>query len=90
MIEARDVAQAKRSVVIAGAGIEGAAGNLIQALVAPGQLTALVASAGVGFVRLPLGHVEDTVTDEAVAATNAGTWHGGGIGGAGVKLAIIG
>jgi hypothetical protein len=89
VIQASDVAHAVGGATVAGAEVEGSAGNLIQVLVAPGQLNALMNADGVEWIRPPLGHAEDAVTDEAVATTNAGTWHAGGDGGAGVKVAII-
>ena len=89
VIEASDLAQAKQSVARLGAEIEGTAGNLIQALIAPGQLNGLLAESSVRWVRPPLALNEAAVVDEAVATTNASAWHLEGLRGAGVKVAVI-
>lgn len=89
IVEASDVAKARASAALAGATVEGTAGNLVQVLVAPGRLASLINGAGVAYIRPPMIHTEDAVTDEAVASTNASTWQGAGVGGAGVKVAVI-
>jgi len=89
IIEASDVKAAKKAVAATGADVEGTAANLVQVLATPGQLQAIVSAQSVRYVRSPLPHVEDAVTDEAVATTNASTWQLRGQSGAGVKVAII-
>jgi hypothetical protein len=90
IVEASDLAQAEDSIAASGVTIEGTAGNLIQVLVAPTQLNALIADPGVNWVRPPLPHFEDAVVpDEGVASTNADNWQASGHDGTGVKIAVI-
>lgn len=89
IVEASDLAAAKRSAEAASIEVEGTAGNLVQVLAAPGQLRSLTRAAGVAFVRPPLPHVEDAITGQGIVAANAAAWHAAGQTGAGVKVAII-
>jgi hypothetical protein len=72
-----------------GTDVKGTAGNLVEVMAAPGQLKSLLDVAGVTFVRSPMPHTAEAVTDEGVAATNASTWQSRGQNGAGVKVAVI-
>jgi hypothetical protein len=89
IVEASDLALAKQSIAAKGVQIEGTAGNLIQILVAPDQLDGVIAAAGVNWVRPPLAHTLEAVTDEPVKTTGAFNWQLGGHDGTGVKVAII-
>ena len=89
IVEASDSAQAASSVTATGATIEGTAGGLIQVLATPDQLSALLKSRGVRYVRSPLPHFAEAVTDEGVASTNALGVQLSGQTGAGVKVAVI-
>jgi hypothetical protein len=89
IVEASDLAQAKSSIAAAGATVEATAGDLIQVRATPGQLAGLTSAAGVNFVRAPMPHFADAVTDEGVASTNALAQQQLGKTGAGVKVAVI-
>ncbi len=89
IVEASDLAQAESSVMAGGATVEGAAGDLIQVLATPDQLSGLVNAAGIRYVRSPLPHRAEAVTDEGVASTNASGFQALGNTGLGVKVAVI-
>jgi hypothetical protein len=89
ILETTNPAQAAQKVRGLGVIVEGTSANLIQVLVAPGQLQSLTRIAEVTYVRAPFPFFEAAVTNEAVASTNAGAWHTGGRTGSGVKVAII-
>jgi hypothetical protein len=89
VIEASDVAAAKRGAKGVGAEVEAAAAGLVQVMAAPGQLARLARSTGVVYVRPPMAHVLDAVTGQGIGATSSGSWHAAGQTGSGVKVAII-
>ena len=89
IVETSDPALGRAAVTGAGVAVERSVGNLIQVLATPAQLKQLLAAPAVRYLRPPLPHAADAVTDEAVATTNAGTWQQRGERGAGVKVAVI-
>jgi hypothetical protein len=89
IVEASTVAQATTSIVATGAEVEASAGSLLQVLASPDQLSGFVSAGGISYVRPPLPHVTEAVTDEGVASTNASGLQLAGQTGAGVKVAVI-
>jgi subtilisin family serine protease len=89
VIESRNAARARATVLADGGRIERTAGQLVQALVGPGDLEALERSSSVEHVRAPYAPVEHAVGGEEVAATLAAAWHAKGLTGKGVKVAVI-
>jgi subtilisin family serine protease len=72
-----------------GGSVEATAGSLVQAIVPPSRLPELARNPSVRLVRAPARPVFLDLRGEGVAKTNATTWHGAGLTGAGVKVAVI-
>jgi subtilisin family serine protease len=89
VVEARDAARARASVLAVGGRVERAARGLVQALVDPEDVDALERYPSVERVRAPYMRIEHTVSGEEVAATLASAWHARGFTGKGVKVAIF-
>ena len=89
VVETRNARVAERSAAELGVEVEAATTDLVQVLVAPGQLRTLQAAKGVDYVRPPLTFTEGAVGGEGVGAVNADAWHALGITGDGVKVAVI-
>jgi subtilisin family serine protease len=70
-------------------GVEAEYDGLVQASLRPSELEAIAADTDITYIARPLEPVLDAVTEEGVAATNAGAWHAAGFNGAGSKVAII-
>ena len=86
--QAGQITAAESAITAAGGQIEAQADGLVQALVAPGALRRVAASAAVENVAPPAVPVADAV-DEGVADTGADVWQTDGANGTGVKIAII-
>jgi subtilisin family serine protease len=89
VLEARDLARARASVLATGGHIERIAGGLVQALVDPGDVSALERRPSISRVRPPYARIAHAVSGEGVAATLASAWHEKGFTGKGVKVAVI-
>jgi subtilisin family serine protease len=72
-----------------GGRVEADYADLIQAFVPVGALRKLAEHPSLTHVGQPSVPLADSVTDEAVALTNASAWQGAGISGAGIKVGII-
>src|SRR3990170_3209779 len=80
---------ARDAIQTAGGRVEAEYADLVQAFVPVSALRKLAELSTVGYVGQPSLPVADSLTDEAVAATNAGAWQSAGLSGAGVKVGII-
>ena len=74
---------ARAAIQAVGGRVEAEYADLVQAFVPVSALGRLAEAPTVSYVGQPSIPVADSVTDEAVAATNASTWQGGGMSGAG-------
>jgi Tol biopolymer transport system component len=83
-----EIAATEAAITAAGGQIEAHADGLVQALVAPGSLRRVAASAAVKNVSPPAVPVADGV-DEGVVDTGADVWQTSGAVGTGVKIGII-
>ncbi len=93
VVEARPSRAAAATAVLKGAGatIETASGNLIQALVPVEKLNAVAGAGAVSMVRPPR-HAQEfagSYTTEGLFPMNGAAWQAGGNRGAGMKVAIL-
>lgn len=89
IVEARTPELVRASVEALGGRVERTSGNLVQAVLAPSNLSALSKRSAVDLVRAPFVRVEHAVSGEEVAATLTAAWHEKGFTGKGVKVAVI-
>jgi hypothetical protein len=89
VVEASEVALAKRGMAAKGIEIEASAGNLVQVMVPPALLDALGRLPGVHLVRAPFPHAAEAITGQGVSTIGATAWHAAGLTGSGVKVAIV-
>jgi len=88
---AGDEAAAVAAVQVVGGEVTHSGGGLgfIAAVVPLGSLQALSEDAAVRWVQSPVQPIAEAVTGQGVAFTDADDWHGAGITGAGVKVAVL-
>src|SRR5262249_9126297 len=89
VVESRNSALARRSVLAAGGRVERDSNGLVQAVVARSALAGLSERPGVDRVRAPYSRIETAVSGEEVGVALAGAWHDKGFTGKGVKVAIV-
>jgi subtilisin family serine protease len=82
-------ADAVSAVAAAGGDVEASYANLVQALVPPGGLEQLASGTVVGYLRPPQRPIEQAVTGEEIAGSNANVFQAAKWTGAGVKVAIV-
>jgi subtilisin family serine protease len=89
VVETRNEALARASVLGAGGRIERAVPGLVQVVIAPNAVPQLAGRPGIERVREPYVRIEHAVSGEEVSATLSEAWHEKGFTGKGVKVAII-
>ena len=80
---------ARDAVAARGGTVEATAGQLTEALVPPGSITAVSTARGVQQVRAPYAAFTLGIESEGIASVEADVWHTAGATGAGAKVAII-
>jgi hypothetical protein len=88
VVHSADVGATRAAVDDAGGSVVEVVEPLVKALVPAAALDGLAGAPGTQLVREPYPMVPGAVS-EGVASTGAGAWHGGGDGGAGVKVAVV-
>ena len=80
---------ARDAVAAQGGTVEATAGQLTEALVPPGSITAVSTARGVQQVRAPYAAFALGIESEGIASVEADAWHTAGATGAGAKVAVI-